>query len=81
MTYAMIPDRTLTIGEFTLCIWRDTYVARVPWTGATTFDTNSSQAEIDQYVTVKGDEGDDNDNNKNLIDFVSFDTSESTMVY
>ena len=72
-------NRTLTIGEFTLRIWRDTYVAKVPWTGATTPDANAREAELYQYVTVAGDEGDANDNNEIWIETFAFDTYEKAV--
>ena len=72
-------NRTLTIGEFTLHIWRDTYVAKVPWTGATTPDANAREAELYQYVTVAGDEGDANDNNEIWIETFAFDTYEKAV--
>ena len=65
---------TLAIGEFTLHIWRDTHVPKIPWTPATTADANARNAELYQYVTVGSDEDDANDNNEIWIETFTFDT-------
>ena len=57
-------NHTLAIGEFTLRIWRDTYVAKVPWTGATTADADAREAELYQYVIIGRDGDDANDNSQ-----------------
>ena len=71
---------TLAIGEFTLRIWRDTHVPKIPWTPATTADANARKAELYQYVTVGSDEDDANDNNEIWIETFTFDTYDRAMV-
>ena len=53
---------TLAIGEFTLHIWRDTHVPKIPWTPGTTADANARKAELYQYAKVGSDGDDANDN-------------------
>ena len=55
---------TLAIGEFTLHIWRDTHVPKIPWTPATTADANARKAELYQYVIIGKDGDDANDNSQ-----------------
>ena len=54
-----LTGRPIPIDDFTVCIWSNTYVAKLPtWTGVTTLASDVSKAEVYQYVTVAGDNND-----------------------